>query len=276
MPPSSLQPQSTSFRPEPIQWKSRRILPILGGIAAFFLVVVAALTLPIYVPRWQYAIFKPAGSATATPVPAPAANAAAAPVVSADPKIIIPKLQVTAPIVFEPSTNNDVILKALKNGVVHYAGTAVPGQIGNIAIFGHSSRDWWDRGDYNYIFVLLDKLVAGDRIQVNYQTRQYTYEVTGSKVVQPTDFSVLNPTAEPTLTLITCTPAGTSLRRLVVTARQIDPVPGSAVAVPVAAPVTANDPATQQTTDSKASLVGSDGVMTTIWNGWVSVTNGLF
>jgi sortase (surface protein transpeptidase) len=36
---------------------------------------------------------------------------------------------------------------------------------------------------------------------------------------------VLNPTDEPTLTLITCTPVGTSKNRLIVTARQIVPNP---------------------------------------------------
>jgi LPXTG-site transpeptidase (sortase) family protein len=108
---------------------------------------------------------------------------------------------------------------------VHYGNTALPGQSGNVAIFGHSSNDWWEPGNYKFVFVLLDKLAPGDTVTVNYNARAYTYQVTGSKIVEPTEVAVLNPTVQPTLTLITCSPPGTSLRRLVVTAKQVSPNP---------------------------------------------------
>jgi sortase A len=151
--------------------------------------------------------------------------------VPADNTISIPKINVNAPVVYQPSMVEADIQRSLQDGVVHYGSTALPGQAGNVAIFGHSSNDWWEPGNYKFVFVLLDKIAPGDKVFVDYQSKRYTYEVTGSKVVDPTDVAVLAPTPTPTLTLITCSPPGTSLRRLVVTAKQIDPTPDTAVKV---------------------------------------------
>jgi hypothetical protein len=61
----------------------------------------------------------------ATPTVSPiAATNTAQPVDSPD-VIIIPKLNVNAPIVFEPSIAEEAIQNSLRNGVVHYAGTAL-------------------------------------------------------------------------------------------------------------------------------------------------------
>jgi LPXTG-site transpeptidase (sortase) family protein len=155
----------------------------------------------------------------------PAAAVTAGATVSADNTIDIPKINVHAPVVYEPSVDETAIENALQNGVVHYGNTALPGQNGNVAIFGHSSNDWWEPGNYKFVFVLLDKLAPGDTVTVNYNAHSYVYQVTGSQVVEPTDVGVLNPTATPTLSLITCSPPGTSLRRLVVTAKQVSPDP---------------------------------------------------
>jgi sortase A len=140
-------------------------------------------------------------------------------------EIIIPKIGVTAPLVFV-STNNELeVLKALREGVVHYYGTALPGENGNSAFFGHSSNDWWEPGNYKFVFVLLEKLSVGDTYEIHYNSRKYVYRVTETKVVNPNDLSVLNQTTKPTSTLITCTPPGTSWRRFVVSAIQIEPTP---------------------------------------------------
>ena len=140
-------------------------------------------------------------------------------------EIIIPKIGVTAPLVFI-STNNEVeVLKALQNGVVHYYGTALPGENGNTAFFGHSSNDWWEPGNYKFVFVLLEKLSVGDTYEIHYNSKKYVYQVVETKIVQPNDLSVLNQTSKPTSTLITCTPPGTSWRRFVVVANQIEPAP---------------------------------------------------
>lgn len=147
------------------------------------------------------------------------------PKVSAAPVIKIPKIKVSAPVVYEPSISEPAIQKALRGGVVHYGTSPKPGQAGNSVIVGHSSNDWWEPGKYKFVFVLLDKLIVGDKFSVNYNSKRYVYKVTESKVVEPTDLSVLAQTANPTMTLITCTPPGTSWKRLVVKAEQVSPSP---------------------------------------------------
>ncbi len=139
--------------------------------------------------------------------------------------LVVPKIQVDAPIIWEQSTDPDVMLNDLESGVVHYAQTAMPGEGGNTAITGHSSNYWWSQGKYNTVFALLDQLVPGDQAAVFKDGKKYVYEVWGSEVVEPTRVSVLAPMGEPTLTLITCVPVGTNISRLVVRARQIEPKP---------------------------------------------------
>lgn len=170
---------------------------------------------------------KPSAPITATPVPATVAKQTANQAEVAPPGniVIIPKIKVNAPIILEPSIQEQAIQKSLQHGVIHYAGTALPGERSNMALFGHSSNDWWEPGDYKFVFALLDKLTPGDQVQVNYDQKKYVYQVTGSRIVEPTEISVLQPTSEPQLTLITCTPPGTSWKRLVVVAKQISPVP---------------------------------------------------
>ena len=139
-------------------------------------------------------------------------------------QIIINKIRVTAPTLFNETTVNETaFLQDLQHGVVHYPGTAVPGQVGNVVIFGHSSGQWWAPGDYKFVFMLLDKLAYGDEIFVDYNGIRYIYRVYNTKVVVPTDMSVLNQTGSHMLTLLTCTPVGTSNKRLAVQAEQIVP-----------------------------------------------------
>lgn len=196
-----------------------RLRPLLIGIGTFIVL---------------YFIFKPelllsqlnylTHHKTATPA-APAAE-----VIPAAPTISIPKISVNAPVVYATSNNENAILTDLESGVVHYANTALPGQPGNSVIFGHSSNDWWEPGNYKFVFVLLDKLVPGDTFSVNYNSHRYIYQVTSTTVVDPTDVAVLNQTPDPEMTLITCSPPGTSWKRLVVVAKQISPAPSTAKA----------------------------------------------
>lgn len=154
--------------------------------------------------------------------------------VSPDPKVIIPKINVDAPVVYDvPSLDEHVVQEKLKSGVVHYpipGASSVPGQKGNTVILGHSSNDVFDDGGYKFVFVQLDKLNPGDTFYLNYQGTRYTYNVTEKKIINPTEVStlVLN-TDKPMATLVTCTPPGTALKRLVVIAEQVSPDPDKAV-----------------------------------------------
>jgi len=240
------------------------LTPLLTAVGIFLLVLLL-FKAPIIISQAKYAF---SSHPTATPtVTAPAADE----VVPAANTISIPKINVHAPVQYEPSIAEAAVQRALQDGVVHYGNTATPGQNGNVAIFGHSSNDWWEPGNFKFVFVLLDKLSPGDQITLDYQSKRYTYEVTGSKVVQPTEVSVLNPTSTPVLTLITCTPAGTSLRRLVVTAKQIDPDPNKSTKVA----------ATTQTGSSPSTLTNSTSPtffdqLGSAWKGIVSGISSLF
>ena len=147
--------------------------------------------------------------------------------VSPETKIIIPKLNVEAPIVTDVVDNQEsTIQKALQNGVVLYPNTGKPGELGNQAVFGHSSNNLFNRGDYKYVFVLLSKMENGDIIYINYLSKQYTYRVINKKIIKPTEVSILSEQPVPSLiTLITCDPPGANVNRLVVQAEQISPKP---------------------------------------------------
>jgi sortase A len=154
--------------------------------------------------------------------------------VSSSPEIIIPKIDVDVPVVYGvTSYDNTTIEDNLENGVVHYGTTALPGQVGNDVIVGHSSNEVYAPGNYKFAFVLLGDLDNGDIIMLNYQGTRYVYQVFNKAVVKPTDFSLVdtNPTS-PVLTLITCTPPGTSLDRMVIQAKQISPDPSTDTQAP--------------------------------------------
>lgn len=134
-------------------------------------------------------------------------------------RIVIPKLGLNAPIGWDVPLEQ--MLERLRDGVTHYAGSAKPGEIGNIFITGHSSNFWWDKGRFNQVFALLDKLSPNDDIFVNYEGKTYHFVVERSYVVKPTNIEVLNPTDQPILTLMTCTPVGTTINRLIIQAKQV-------------------------------------------------------
>jgi sortase A len=106
----------------------------------------------------------------------------------------------------------------LDKGPGHYAGTAVPGQEGNVAIAGH-------RTTYGAPFNRLDELTLGDSIQLTTDNgERLTYLVTQRPVaVSPSDISVLNDFGDDRLTLTTCTPKYSAAQRLVVVAELKQP-----------------------------------------------------
>lgn len=166
------------------------------------------------------------GSVVTTPVivePNTLAN------VGPEPKIIIPKIGVDAPVVYdEPKVDESSYQKALERGVVRLGTTANPGTKGNVVIGGHSSNNVFNAGKYKYVFVNLRRMENGDIFYLNYGAKRYTYKVTLKKVITPTDVSALAQTSIPTVTLFTCDPPGTNVNRLIIQAEQIDPSPSSA------------------------------------------------
>lgn len=152
--------------------------------------------------------------------------------VGPEPKIIIPKIGVEVPVVYdEQRVDEQSYQKALERGVVRLGTTANPGEKGNVVIGGHSSNNVFNAGDYKYVFVNLKRLEVGDVFYLHYKGQRYTYKVTvAKKIISPTDTSVLAPTTKPIVTLFTCDPPGTNVNRLIVQAEQIDPDPNAATA----------------------------------------------
>ncbi len=109
----------------------------------------------------------------------------------------------------------------LTASLVHYLPESMPGEYGNVAIFGHSTLpQLYNTKDYKTIFTYLPSLEKGDMIQVKVGDIEYEYEVTSSFVVDPTEVSILEQTKDGSyLTLVTCVPPGTYWKRLVVKAR---------------------------------------------------------
>jgi LPXTG-site transpeptidase (sortase) family protein len=107
--------------------------------------------------------------------------------------------------------------------VAHAAGTALPGEGGNVYLFAHSTDAFYNVGKYNAVFYLLGKLSKGDEVFIYYQGEKIRYVVALVKVVKPTDIQYLAGDSDKnTLTLQTCYPPGTTIDRLVVIANQVD------------------------------------------------------
>ncbi len=140
--------------------------------------------------------------------------------------IIIPKIDVNAPIVSNVSMANEKeYMNALRQGVAHARGTSMPGETGNIFLFAHSSINFWQLGPYATVFNLLNKLEKGDVIVIAYQGVYYEYAFTDMTVVPGWDTSPFDVEYDDSvITLITCDPPGTTLNRRVVKARLLNTI----------------------------------------------------
>ena len=138
-----------------------------------------------------------------------AANVARPPLALAPGTVIgrveIPRVGVSAMV----REGDDV--KTLRRAVGHVPGTALPGERGNAALAGH--RDTFFRG--------LRDIRRGDEILVATRQGDVRYVVRSTRVVEPSEVSVLAPTAKSALTLVTCYPfnyIGAAPRRFIVRA----------------------------------------------------------
>lgn len=197
----------------------KKWVPLLAGIAIILIVLFLQYNRLIFAPIMAY--ISP-GDSPASEIESIDPSTTT---VSPEPKLIIPKLNVNVPVHFGISL--DEVMPAMTDGVAHYripGASAFPGEIGNLVITGHSAGDVYDSNQYKYIFSGLERLTTDDLIYINYESTRYTYKIVRQEVVEPTNINalILN-TNKPMLTLITCTPLGTSRYRLLVFAEQISP-----------------------------------------------------
>ncbi|HVA02322.1 MAG TPA: class E sortase [Acidimicrobiales bacterium] len=142
----------------------------------------------------------------------------------------IPKIGLDKVIVQGTSTTD------LRQGPGHYPGTPLPGELGNAAIAGH-------RTTYGAPFYNLDKLGPGDTIEITTVQGAFTYRVTHTLVVSPSDTSVVDNTATPELTLTTCNPRFSASQRLVVHA-ELTSTPAPTAHPPTSVPGSVSAPGT--------------------------------
>ena len=200
--------------------RKRKFIPIVAGVFVVLLILFLQYNRLIFAPIMAYVS---PGNAPASGIDA--IDPTVTQTVSADPRLIIPKLNVDVPIRFDVPLAD--VMSAMNNGVAHYriaGASAYPGEVGNFVITGHSAGDVYSSNPYKYIFSGLERLEDGDLIYVNYNSVRYTYKVVKKQIIDPTNVAALVvDTDKPLLTLVTCTPLGTSRNRLLVTAEQISP-----------------------------------------------------
>ena len=100
-----------------------------------------------------------------------------------------------------------VELDDLRKAPGFYPQSQYPGQ-GNISIAGH-------RTTYGAWFRHLDRLEKGDALILHYDDQVFHFRLAEVFPIHNRDWSVIEPTARPALTLTTCHPPGWATQRLV-------------------------------------------------------------
>ncbi len=100
----------------------------------------------------------------------------------------------------------------LKKGVGHHPATANPGERGNLVLSAHDDI-------FGEIFRHLDQLQPGDDVIVYSGNQRYRYVVTAQRIIRPTQVEVMQPTSDPTVTLISCYPYLVDTQRIAVFAQ---------------------------------------------------------
>ena len=210
---------SSSFQ---LSKKHRKFIPIFAGVFTVLFILFLQYNRLIFAPIMAYIA---PGNSNDTEITAIDPTITTAP--TAEPKLIIPKLNIDVPAHFNIANDTATIDNAMNHGVAQFkipGADALPGQVGNLVISGHSAGDIYSNNQYKFIFSGLERLQDNDLIYVNYNSVRYTYKVTKKQTVEPTDVAALvYPTSKPILTLITCTPLGSDRYRLLVTAEQVSP-----------------------------------------------------
>ncbi len=126
----------------------------------------------------------------------------------------IPKIHVENAVVSTTDTD-------LGSHLVNFPGTAVPPSKGTADVFGHSTLpSLFDPHNYKTILAMAHTLIVGDKILVTVNNIQYSYIIYNISIVDADDTSYLaQETDNSYLTIITCTPPGTTWKRLIISSK---------------------------------------------------------
>lgn len=128
-------------------------------------------------------------------------------------RIVIPSISLNEPII--ESSNISAITGG---GTWRRPNSSKPTEDSNTVIVGHRYF-----GNNISTFYHLDKVVVGQLLAVYWEGKEIIYQVTETKVVDPSAVSIEAATNEKQLTLYTCTPIWTAKNRLVIIAKPLDP-----------------------------------------------------
>ena len=192
----------------------RRLRPYLSRKYVSLFFVIAGIGLLVYVASAYWDMFHTQRTLEAQweQQAAAAVKSPGARTVSANElltRVVIPKINLDSIVV------EGVSHRQLSIGPGHLKDTATPGEPGNAVISGH--RDTFFRHIY--------ELQKGDDIVIRRNGQVFRYQVTGKRIVPPDDVSVLKPTTDAQLTLITCYPTyyiGPAPKRLVVFSKLVE------------------------------------------------------
>lgn len=129
-------------------------------------------------------------------------------------RLIITKIGVNAPIV-EAKTAE----AGLSKGAWRMPESSTPEKGGNTVITGHRFKYLPPN---NLTFYLFDKLAAGDLVSVIWENEDFLYRIRETKIVEPTELSILAKSESPILTMFTCHPVYSTAQRLVVVADLVE------------------------------------------------------
>ncbi len=179
---------------------------------------------PAYAPEAALTVARPAPSPQALPSESPDASgpaastaaSAASTTLAATGGAPVARLSISrlgihgAPIYDRGLSSKGVMLIARGYSVTHFAFSAPIGS-GNAVLYGHDDIQ-------GNIFGHLYDLAAGDLVQIVIGNETQTYRVTAHQIVAPTAVSVMAPTRDARLTIITCWPFNVDTKRWIVTA----------------------------------------------------------
>jgi len=140
-------------------------------------------------------------------------------------RLVIPKLGLDNSVVYAPFDGLTWQISELGENIGWMENTSIPGLGSNTALSAHVTADDSSEGPFKH----LQDLDTGDIVEVFTDEKVYTYAVSGQEIVSDTDFSIIEPTIDPQLTLITCSGwhvgLATYLERLVVYSDLVDVQP---------------------------------------------------
>src|SRR2546421_2772524 len=104
---------------------------------------------------------------------------------------------------------------SLQKGPGHYPDTPLPGLGGTVAVAGH-------RTTYLAPFRHINDLRRGDRIELEMPYGRFGYAVEKTRIVSPSEYSVIKPVGYDRLVLTACHPLYSAAERILVVAREVD------------------------------------------------------